>query len=527
MSTLGLKLAIPLAVCLLGLPTELQTRILEAVRGEDLLTCRKVCKTWRALIRDTSALQYAVRLVLTGMRDGPQGGAPIPERLKALKAYEAAWDTNQVPIHTLARPSKQYVSCIFTGGVFIYETGDSCLKLHRPPSLLTGITERSWTVNYGVVFDDDSDIDDQYSCAVDVAQDLVVVTKLKRDEFPECHLLSLSSGSSTHPLAQRATLSDGSNLCFSIDIQEEIAIAGDFIEWTVHGMDTCMHVYNWKTGVVLWEDNICVTTFHGPEPEYGTRCRILNPSYVLKIVGLDINVYPMRRHRSGENEFAAICQLQLPPLANQWTAGLPEVHMQRPPTYTDCRPHFEGNPEHTVMVLQYAVTNMNQECSVVVFIPLSTILKVVQSASAEHGATASKGGIKIILWDDWVVHGARVVVLPVRPRVSAMGSRVALAIPARHAVLPLLPGEAQVRVQTSHEVFLFDMHPYVRQAAVNDPVPTPPWISDCYTSEQTPIFQEPVRSTLPYRMAKTELTVEGGMGYWKMYLSPDASLWLC
>lgn len=54
-----------------------------------------------------------------------------------------------------------------------------------------------------------------------------------------------------------------------------------------------------------------------------------------------------------------------------------------------------------------------------------------------------------------------------------MGSRVALAIPVRYIVLPLLPGEAQVRVQTSHEVFLLDMHPYVRQAAVNDSVLSP------------------------------------------------------
>ncbi len=245
---------------------------------------------------------------------------------------------------------------------------------------------------------------------------------------------------------------------------------------------------------------------------------------------LDIYVYPMRRLRSEEYELAAICQLQLPPLANDWTASSPEFHMQRPPTYTDCHPHFECNPEHTVMVLQYRVANVNRECSVVVFIPLSTILEVVQSISAEHSAAAPEGGMKIIPWDDWVAHGARVVVLPLgrlyrapRPRVATMGSRVALAFHNPHISGP---GEEPVRVQVEREVFFFDMHPYVRQAAINEPVPTPPWISDCYTSEETPIFQRPVRSTLPYRIAKTEMTVEGDTGRQEMYLSPDALLWL-
>lgn len=203
---------------LLGFPEELQVRILEELSGGDLLACQKVCnhprwstyqlyscasqvcQLWKAVITDTTALQHIVGLTLTGMIDGPSLAerASTVVRAKAIKAYQSAWDANQVPHLNLKPLSK----CSFVGraagsaDVFVYKDNEKpVLTLHRPASFFNGVTEKVWTVNYGDYFDEESDDDDDdgynidevrayepNSVAVDAAQDLIVLTKMATNE---------------------------------------------------------------------------------------------------------------------------------------------------------------------------------------------------------------------------------------------------------------------------------------------------------------------------------------------------------
>lgn len=80
------------------------------------------------------------------------------------------------------------------------------------------------------------------------------------DRWPMIFVLSLSENGAPHPLAQHPRLHGGCSLdTVTQDLLEEIAIVGDLIEWTIFGANTSMHVYNWKTGNIIWEDIECVS----------------------------------------------------------------------------------------------------------------------------------------------------------------------------------------------------------------------------------------------------------------------------
>lgn len=168
------------------------------------------------------------------------------------------------------------------------------------------------------------------------------------------------------------------------------------------------------------------------------------------------------------------------------------------------------------MFVRYIVDDQHgdEDCSVVAFVPLSTILKVARQvdprgSKSRNPTSASRSGPKRVPWDEWVTHGARLVVIPSAGRYSApqvltMGSRVALAFPPKPVT------STAGKVQAARDVYFFDMHPLAFETLVEGPDWTPPWLLDCYAEDQTRILRGPVNSTLPYRVGKTEAITEAG-----------------
>lgn len=235
---------------------------------------------------------------------------------------------------------------------------------------------------------------------------------------------------------------------------------------------------------------------------YDMRCRIVDSSYVLAILATDIYLFDMNDFDPDDDTGSPppiLCQLQLPRLATGCHPDAVECYIQRPPTWApDCPPHFECNPDVTVLVLRYAVSMRGRGIhSVVVFIPISTL----RTLAHQDRDTASP---MVIPWEEWVGLGARVVWLPSGsgwPSISTMGSRVALTF------------------NSASEVLLFDLHSHARISALSTSLDTTQvLISDCYTPDVAPIFRDPVRSTLPYRVVKK--TIPRGC-YGEIYLMQD------
>ncbi|KAI0752324.1 hypothetical protein C8Q80DRAFT_442137 [Daedaleopsis nitida] len=252
MLAFGRRLATARHTDLQAIPEELHSKILHELGGGDLLTCQKVCHLWKNIVENTSSLQYKIGLASAGMKDGPPGRSSTRERSALLRKYQETWSSaNGVSHRTLSIPPNSRVVEVI-GDAFVYVVEEQGYQpvfyLCQLASFFTGVPEKTWKVDVRDHFESHEDI---ASYAVDVAQDLVVVTMLQENEFPECYLLSLSEGGAPHPLAKRRRLVGNSNLCFPIDsgFQDEIAIVGDLLEWTVFGLDTQMHVFNWKTGM--------------------------------------------------------------------------------------------------------------------------------------------------------------------------------------------------------------------------------------------------------------------------------------
>ncbi|KAI0707280.1 hypothetical protein C8Q76DRAFT_149371 [Earliella scabrosa] len=501
---------------LLLLPAELQIRILQGLSGKDLLACQKVCALWGALIGDTTELQYAIALAFSGMTDGTLGdGMPTCERFQVLKTYQAAWNTGEQLCRMLVIPTGWRLietAC----DTFVYaQRGGSALRLHRPASLFSGVPEKSWTIDLAREHIASDDTRPNVS-AVDVGQDLLVVMVLESGFYPQCHLLSLSQNGTPHPLARQSVLRGHSEVNHFLEYIDHADIVDSLIAWmAVFDADVQMHVHNWKTGELLWyydssEDNSFIYS-HNPS------CHILNSSYVMKIVAASIYVHQLRAGCSTGSP--AICQFQLPQLSRGFTTGwLSEHYVQRPPVYTDCAPHFEGDPDITLLVMKYTVDHPpGHDCgstTVVVFIPLLTILEAVRRI--HHSDVVEP---RIVSWNEWTTHGsAQLVILP-RARVvniSTMGSRAAL-------IFQPTPISSD-SVATSQEIFLFDAHPHAARnesAIVGSGSSAPRWISDTYTAAETPIFKGPVYSTLPYRFTRMQIPHTTGFREQKVYLTHD------
>ena len=136
------------------------------------------------MVKDNTPLRYKIDLASSGFRDGPPDGASTVERAQKLAEYRAAWDANAIPHCIVSPPNGFHLhTSSSSDGVFIYSDNDSMFWIHAPASILMGVPEQSRFVDLGALFEEkEFAMNTLGSCVVDVAQDLVLVTRLVPDE---------------------------------------------------------------------------------------------------------------------------------------------------------------------------------------------------------------------------------------------------------------------------------------------------------------------------------------------------------
>ncbi|KAI0633786.1 hypothetical protein C8Q77DRAFT_1209724 [Trametes polyzona] len=243
---------------LLQLPCELSARVLGELDAQDLLACKRASPWVDHFIANSPSLQYKIELALAGRRDGLSPTIPLSERLEAIQAYRAAWNTGEHPVNQVIRRRSVYES-----GEVLFSTVSEpkALKVYSTQASFCGVEERAyiWGCN------DLRRFLDAGRPTLDLSERLAVTsTAMLRIPIlqPMCSFEALEDNFPTHPLAGRDSLygcidrsrlpgSSGSN-CFQI--------LGDLIAWNVPGhrseplIDRI--VYNWKTDVKLWHAHL-------------------------------------------------------------------------------------------------------------------------------------------------------------------------------------------------------------------------------------------------------------------------------
>lgn len=111
------------------------------------------------------------------MEDGPPSSVTPTERLKMLRAHQAAWKT----LSWTAEESIPYLtgsSWEFFGGIFAQANGPSSIFCKQLPSLLRGIKSREWEVGFSPKHFLDF--------TIDPSQDLLVVVGFVSFSFLCC-----------------------------------------------------------------------------------------------------------------------------------------------------------------------------------------------------------------------------------------------------------------------------------------------------------------------------------------------------
>jgi hypothetical protein len=75
----------------LNLSAEVLIEILAHLPSRDIVACKLTCKQLHNVIAHSSRIQYIIQTFLAGVHDPLLPGAPVVERLSALKALEATW----------------------------------------------------------------------------------------------------------------------------------------------------------------------------------------------------------------------------------------------------------------------------------------------------------------------------------------------------------------------------------------------------------------------------------------------------
>ncbi|KAH9052381.1 hypothetical protein EDB87DRAFT_1692273 [Lactarius vividus] len=113
------------SICyLLDLPDEVILSIAVKLALADLASCLLSCRRLSALISESSLMQYLIRTMLHGLHDPLVSDISIPERVKALDAWERAWldlSVSNEPFqrHSLSAVGLDAKKCIVQSGVLV------------------------------------------------------------------------------------------------------------------------------------------------------------------------------------------------------------------------------------------------------------------------------------------------------------------------------------------------------------------------------------------------------------------------
>ncbi|KAH8096620.1 hypothetical protein BXZ70DRAFT_326759 [Cristinia sonorae] len=245
---------------ILDLPNELLEKILLQTDVKSIARCRRVSRSFDAIITESPEIQYKVELTLDGFVDNPSGQPQwsTRDRLDALRSRRSAWKSMQ-PTY---RRSITSVKLVYPGSsgeydlfrvatarhfVWFEENDDDCAHVLQIPSLSRGVPEKEWVVDLrGVPWRAADRL-----MAVESGEDLLVVVDTR--EKPTVILLSLTTGE-YHLEAQEPNLPSVDDKPLLDARPEQLLVCGDYLCITVvdYYTEECdTRVYNWKTGKPL------------------------------------------------------------------------------------------------------------------------------------------------------------------------------------------------------------------------------------------------------------------------------------
>ncbi|KAI0630572.1 hypothetical protein C8Q77DRAFT_1134045 [Trametes polyzona] len=475
---------------LLSLAEELIGIILLELEAADILTCTKVCHALADIIERTPGIQYKLQLGLAGMVDGPARDVPVGKRLEQLRAYQAAWRANDIPMQFANVPPE---------AIRHYRA------LLRPASAFSGITEEALSIEYGGHLGESPN--DIQGSAFDLSQDLAILTKLELGEYPEMYILSLSQGGKPHPLAAQPEIAGDEPLGISLDPNERLEISGDLVAWTLSTDATDIQVLNWKTGKGVWRTG----RWHENNPYFYMRCHFLDPTHVVVVENGELRVHEVDPETHTPERDT--CVLKLPALTGRMSMHGVQSDIGRPPAYPGSTALFVRDPALTILAVMFSACPDpygydHQACKTfLALIPVSTLLDQFERAKEREGADGAAqrghGAPAAVPWEDWGAKSARIVQLKhdKRSNMNALGAQCML--------VPDHVGENTTEV----DVYVLDVHPLAGHAPhaaldVQDTV----CVSECITDPKW--FVGPVRSGAPLRIAH------------KKYAVPKTSGWL-
>ncbi|THH03402.1 hypothetical protein EW145_g6285 [Phellinidium pouzarii] len=126
------------------IPAEIIISIFDNLDWRTLVRCSAVCRFWKQFIRESLSLQYKIELGADGLVNGPSGGLPVPERIRALHARRAAWRSLAFRRKVTIPVPGECHAYELVGGVF-------AKAMHRDGSLGMGLTPNPGSRHFNMI----------------------------------------------------------------------------------------------------------------------------------------------------------------------------------------------------------------------------------------------------------------------------------------------------------------------------------------------------------------------------------------
>ncbi|PBK92928.1 hypothetical protein ARMGADRAFT_1063134 [Armillaria gallica] len=221
-------------------PPEIYLAIFSFLDARSLTSCQQVCQSFLALINEMVALEYTKELARHGYVDHA-AALPLPYRLDQLREHNNAWNKLD-GVWSNSIPKLPVDSRVLSGNVLGRSGAPGSLVFTRLSSSSRFVRQKEWSVP----------LPGSHICSfgIDSSQNLLVLVEWPREPNPsfQIHLCSMSSGKA-HELASVPILKYPHNVPeYMIFIS--IQISGDHlgIEFRDNDATPQLVIWNWKTG---------------------------------------------------------------------------------------------------------------------------------------------------------------------------------------------------------------------------------------------------------------------------------------
>ncbi|KAL6306499.1 hypothetical protein BKA93DRAFT_143960 [Sparassis latifolia] len=381
-----------------SLPPELITKCLIYVDGDELSSCKLVCKLFCAVVESSVQLRYNIELAADGFIDGPSCSLATTDRLDMLLERRRRWlhlDWSQtLSARDRSRTATPMRCYDMVQGLLIERISQRQLLLtslpsHANPTLK--LAERS--VEHIVA-----------NFAVDPSQDLLVLL-----DAEGCVRLRTLSSNSVHPLAQLGTLPGRlTNLSF-----ESLQIAGDLVGLFSPRSEYTLRIWNWHTGSIILEEHESSLIFV-PTSFIFLSSRVLllsdkpNSGSLVLFAFTDAQVVSTTPLTF--STFHPVAILNLPLVRDKYIIG--NMSLGIAPLLAGVIPGvpFATSPAERIIVMQlsYLASNRRQISGAFSgFVHCRYLLSFV-SSSLDGQIQA-----RVVPWDEWGPKNTRIAMLPV------------------------------------------------------------------------------------------------------------------